>query len=63
MTMPVRLFAFERWRRTLNAWIVFSNDQGRAPEDSAIVLYYQQRMQEQYGERIRLPRQEWGVPE
>jgi N-sulfoglucosamine sulfohydrolase len=49
-------------RGILEAWIVETNDQGRTPEDPAVVSYYEQRMKELYDERIAALRRQWGVP-
>jgi hypothetical protein len=46
----------------LGAWIVESDDQGRIPEDPAVVNYYEQRMKEIYDARIAALRRQWGVP-
>lgn len=50
-------------RAELNAWIVETDDQGRFPEDPAVIEYYEQLMRERYDERIRRLREEWGVPQ
>jgi len=53
----------DRLRRVLGQWIEESNDQGRIPEDPAVVSYYEQKMKELYDERITALRRQWGVPE
>jgi arylsulfatase A-like enzyme len=60
---PSHQDVLEQLRGELDAWIVETNDQGRVPEDPAVVRYYEQRMKELYDERIRLLQQEWGVPQ
>jgi N-sulfoglucosamine sulfohydrolase len=53
----------DQLRGVLDQWIVESNDQGRIPEDPAVVSYYEQKMKELYDERIAALRRQWGVPE
>ncbi len=52
----------EELRSALGTWIVESDDQGRIPEDPAVVSYYEQRMRDIYDERIAALRRQWGVP-
>ncbi|UCG86016.1 MAG: sulfatase [Gemmatimonadota bacterium] len=60
---PSHQEVLDQLRTVLDAWIVESNDQGRIPEDSAVVAYYEQRMKDTYDERIAALRRQWGVPE
>jgi N-sulfoglucosamine sulfohydrolase len=60
---PSHAEVLEQLRGVLDAWIAESNDQGRILEDSAIVGYYEQRMKDNYDERIAALRRQWGVPE
>jgi len=48
-------------RGVLNRWIEKSDDQGRFPEDRAVFEYYDQRMKDNYDERIRAIREDWGL--
>jgi N-sulfoglucosamine sulfohydrolase len=60
---PSHREVLEQLRGVLDAWIIESNDQGRIPEDPAVVSYYEQRMKDNYDERIAALRRQWGVPE
>jgi arylsulfatase A-like enzyme len=48
-------------RTELDHWIEATNDQGRIPEDPAVAAYYEQRMKDNYDERINALQEEWGV--
>ena len=59
---PSHKEVLEELRGALGSWIVESDDQGRIPEDPAVVTYYEQRMKQIYDERIAALRRQWGVP-
>jgi N-sulfoglucosamine sulfohydrolase len=61
-TSPSHSEVLDQLRSVLDAWIVESNDQGRIPEDTAVVSYYEQRMKDIYDERIAALRTQWGLP-
>lgn len=42
-----------RMRAALDAWIERADDQGRIPEPSEVHAYWEQRMEKNYGERLR----------
>jgi arylsulfatase A-like enzyme len=60
---PSHQEVLEELRDALGVWIVESDDQGRIPEDPAVVSYYEQRMKQIYDERIAALRRQWGLPE
>ncbi len=62
VTSPRHQEVLDELRGVLDAWIVESNDRGRVPEDPAVVMYYEQRMKDNYDERIAALRRQWGLP-
>ena len=49
-------------RGRLDRWIEETDDQGRFPEDPAVIEHYEQQMRENYHERLEALREEWGQP-
>ena len=45
----------------LDRWIEETDDQGRFPEDQRVIEYYEQRMKDNYDERIDALRRQWGL--
>lgn len=49
-------------RERLDRWVEETDDQGRFPEDPAVIEYYERQMDENYHERLEALREEWGAP-
>ena len=48
-------------RAVLDRWIDETNDRGRFREDQRVYDYYEQKMKDNYDERIEALRREWGL--
>lgn len=48
-------------RHRLDRWIQSTNDQGRFPEDPEVIEYYDEKMQQNYQQRIKELQEKWGV--
>ena len=51
----------KQMRGVLNRWIDETNDMSQFPEDRAVLDYYEQRMKDNYDERIQALRDHWGM--
>ena len=48
-------------RAALDRWIRETDDQGRSPEDPRVYEFYEQKMKDNYDDRIDAIRQQWGL--